>query len=235
MLIESELKPSATVRQVILARETIVPSDLVRGEKALMFPTTMLGLSRTSVAISCESGTTFKQDSNSYSLDFCHSSVVPALEARVAGSAVIANNLAARLDGVRADALYARVLFLFLGVPGIVLALLVTFAVAASGSDRRRREQALLRIRGASLLQVLGLAGTEAAASGLLAIVLGLALAGTTAIAWWHLASLGLAIPWFALAAGVGFVLAMAAFLVPAWRDAKLLTVSAARLDANQQ
>ena len=157
------------------------------------------------------------------------------LEARVAGSAVIANNLAARLDGVRADALYARVLFLFLGVPGIVLALLVTFAVAASGSDRRRREQALLRIRGASLLQVLGLAGTEAAAIGLLAIVLGLALAGTTAIAWWHLASLGLAIPWFALAAGVGFVLAMAAFLVPAWRDAKLLTVSAARLDANQQ
>ncbi len=157
------------------------------------------------------------------------------LEARVAGSAVIANNLAARLDGVRADALYARVLFLFLGVPGIVLALLVTLAVAASGSDRRRREQALLRIRGASLLQVLGLAGTEAAAIGLLAIVLGLALAGTTAIAWLHLADLRLAIPWFALAAGVGFVLAMAAFLVPAWRDAKLLTVSAARVDANQQ
>lgn len=157
------------------------------------------------------------------------------LEARVAGSAVIANNLAARLDGVRADALYARVLFLFLGVPGIVLALLVTLAVAASGSDRRRREQALLRIRGASLSQVLGLAGTEAAAIGLLAIVLGLALAGTTAIAWWHLANLRLAIPWFALAAGVGFVLAMAAFLVPAWRDAKLLTVSAARVDANQR
>ena len=73
------------------------------------------------------------------------------IEVRVAGSAAIANNLAARLDGVRADALYARVLFLFLGAPGVVLALLVTLAVTASGADRRRREQGLLRIRGASV------------------------------------------------------------------------------------
>ena len=47
-------------------------------------------------------------------------------EARVAGSAALTDNLAAQLDAVRADALYARVLFLFLGIPGIVLALLVT-------------------------------------------------------------------------------------------------------------
>lgn len=157
------------------------------------------------------------------------------LEARVAGSAVVANNLAARLDGVRADALYARVLFLFLGVPGVVLALLVTLAVAASGSDRRRREQALLRMRGASLLQVVGFAGIEATAIGMVAVVLGLALAGIAAISWWHLADLRLAIPWFAIAAGAGFVLAIVAFLVPAWRDAKLLTVSAARVDTSQQ
>jgi putative ABC transport system permease protein len=156
-------------------------------------------------------------------------------EARVAGSAVVGNNLAARLDGVRADALYARVLFLFLGVPGVVLAILVTLAVAASGSDRRRREQALLRTRGASLLQVMRLAGAEAAAIGVVATVLGLALAGTTAIAWWHLANLGIALLWFALAAAVGLVLAIAAFVVPAWRDATLSTVSAARIDASQQ
>ena len=156
-------------------------------------------------------------------------------EARVAGSAVVANNLAARLDGVRADALYARVLFLFLGVPGVVLALLVTLAVAASGSDRRRREQALLRTRGASLTQILGLAGTEAAAIGVVATILGLALSGTMAIAWWHLANLRLASPWFALASGVGFVLAIAAFLVPAWRDATLSTVSASRIEGSQQ
>lgn len=156
-------------------------------------------------------------------------------EARVAGSAVVANNLAARLDGVRADALYARVLFLFLGVPGIVLALLVTLAVAASGSDRRRREQALLRMRGASLSHILGLAGTEAAAIGVVAVTLGLVLAASTAGAWWHLANLRLAAPWFMLAAGIGFVLAIVAFLFPAWRDATRSTVSAARIDAGQE
>ncbi len=152
-------------------------------------------------------------------------------EARVAGSAVVANNLAARLDAVRADALYARVLFLFLGVPGVVLALLVTLAVAASGSERRRREQALLRIRGASLLQVLRLASIEAAAIGILGVFAGLILAGIAAVSWWHLANLRLAMPWFTVAGAIGFILGIAAFLIPAWRDATGTTVAAARAE----
>jgi putative ABC transport system permease protein len=155
-------------------------------------------------------------------------------EARVAGSAVVANSLAARLDAVRADALYARVLFLFLGVPGVVLALLVTLAVAASGSERRRREQALLRIRGASLLQVLRLAWIEAAVIGFLAVITGLILAGVTTVAWWHLADYRLAVPWFVLAGVIGFIFGVAAFLVPAWRDATQTTVSAARAELRQ-
>ena len=96
-------------------------------------------------------------------------------EARVAGSAALTDNLAAQLDAVRADALYARVLFLFLGIPGVVLALLVTLAVASSGSERRRREQALLRLRGASRPQVLRLAAIEATAIGGLGVTIGLA------------------------------------------------------------
>src|SRR5262249_40676024 len=48
------------------------------------------------------------------------------LEARLAGSGLLANNLAARLDSVREDALYARVLFLFLGAPGVILSGLLT-------------------------------------------------------------------------------------------------------------
>jgi putative ABC transport system permease protein len=152
-------------------------------------------------------------------------------EARVAGNAAVANNLAARLDGVRADALYARVLFLFLGVPGMVLALLVTLAVAASGSERRRREQALLRIRGASRLQVLRLASIEAAAIGILGAISGLVMAGATALAWWHLADLRLALPWFILAGVIGFLLGIAAFLIPAWQDATGTTVAAARAE----
>lgn len=67
------------------------------------------------------------------------------VELRIAGSGIVADNLAARLDAARADALYARVLFLFLGAPGVVLAMLLTVAVVASGGVRRRRDQALLR------------------------------------------------------------------------------------------
>jgi putative ABC transport system permease protein len=40
------------------------------------------------------------------------------------------------------------VLFLFLGLPGAVLAELLTAAVAAAGGQRRRREYALLSMRG---------------------------------------------------------------------------------------
>jgi len=78
-------------------------------------------------------------------------------EARVAGSAIVGDNLAARLDAVREDALYARVLFLFLGVPGAILAIILTFAVSATGADRRRREHALLRVRGATTSMILRL------------------------------------------------------------------------------
>ena len=52
------------------------------------------------------------------------------------GSAALANNLAARLDGVRDDALYARVLFLFLGAPGVVLAALILSPWSVRSSKR---------------------------------------------------------------------------------------------------
>lgn len=148
---------------------------------------------------------------------------------RLAGSAAIANNLAARLDGVRADALYARVLFLFLGAPGVVLALLVTLAITASGADRRRREQGLLRIRGASVATLVRLAAWEAAVLGGAGVLLGLGLAAVVARLAWQVTDLRLAAPWFALAAALGFALASAAFVVPAWREATRSTVAASR------
>lgn len=151
------------------------------------------------------------------------------VEAHVAGSAAIANNLAARLDGVRADALYARVLFLFLGAPGVVLALLVTLAVTSSGADRRRREQGLLRIRGASVGTLVRLAAWEAAAMGSAGVLLGLAIAALTVRLSWQVTDAALAAPSFALAALLGFALAMAAFVLPAWREATRSTVAASR------
>ncbi|MFX8645103.1 FtsX-like permease family protein, partial [Acinetobacter baumannii] len=52
------------------------------------------------------------------------------------------------------DALFAQILLLFLGLPGVVLALLLTVTMTRSDAERDRREQALLGLRGASIRQI---------------------------------------------------------------------------------
>ncbi|MGH7107319.1 MAG: ABC transporter permease, partial [Acetobacteraceae bacterium] len=152
------------------------------------------------------------------------------LAARTSASVLISDNLAARLAGARADALYARVLFLFLGVPGVVLAVLFTFSVAASGVERRRREQGLLRTRGASIVQVLQAAGAEAGAIGIGGMIAGLILAVLATLAWWRLGALGSATAWIGIGAFIGLLLAACGMLVPAWRDTRSRSVAAARV-----
>src|SRR4029079_5224337 len=44
------------------------------------------------------------------------------LEAQLAGAGLVGDNLGAQLDAARSDALYAQLLFLFLALPGAVLA-----------------------------------------------------------------------------------------------------------------
>ena len=150
-------------------------------------------------------------------------------ESLTAGSAIVGNNLAARLAGARSDALYARVLFLFLGLPGVILAMMLTVAVAASGSRHRIREQALLRIRGASLEQLLSIEMLEAAVAGIGGIVFGLAL--TVAAANFIAPESFMKDPaflfWAFGAAAAGFVLALAAVVFPAWKQARKGTVAA--------
>lgn len=152
------------------------------------------------------------------------------LESRLAGTALLANNLATRLDAVREDALYARILFLFLGTPGAVLAALLTFAVAAAAADTRRRDQALLRLRGASVATITGLAATEAIATGLAGALAGIIIAeiamrtalGQALFSPANLPSIGLAI-------ACGIALALVAILWPAWRNARGQTVAEER------
>ncbi|WCK79834.1 FtsX-like permease family protein [Agrobacterium fabrum] len=151
-------------------------------------------------------------------------------EARVAGTALLANNLAVRLEAVREDALYARLIFLFLGTPGAVLAILLTLAVAGAGRDKRRRDQALLRLRGATVDTVLRLAAAEALVAGVGGAVLGI-LFGALAAHFVLGATLldGTALPLLGTVAGAGVALSLAAILVPAWRDARGSTVAVAR------
>lgn len=84
------------------------------------------------------------------------------VELKTAGAAAIGDNLAAQLSSTREDAYYARILFLFLGLPGALLAAFLALAVVGSGDERRRREAALLRLRGAAAATVRGLAVVDA-------------------------------------------------------------------------
>ncbi len=155
------------------------------------------------------------------------------LEARLAGAGLVGDNLGAQLDAARGDALYAELLFLFLGLPGAVLAALVTSVIGAAGADRRRREQALLRIRGASPRRIVSLAGAEALLVGVLGSGIGLAgavLAGRLAFGSARFGStLGQALAWGAVAALAGLVLAAATIGVPAVRDLRTRSVRGAR------
>jgi putative ABC transport system permease protein len=160
------------------------------------------------------------------------------LEGSLAGAGLVGDNLAAALDAARSDALYAQVLFLVLGLPGALLAGLLTAAVAAAGAGRRRREFGLLRARGATVTTMALVAAAEAAAAAIVGAVLGLgaaALIGRVAFGSSTFgASAGAAAVWAFSAVGVGVVIAVAAVVVPAWRDARRLTVVAARRAAGR-
>jgi putative ABC transport system permease protein len=155
------------------------------------------------------------------------------LDAALAGTAKIGNNLAATLAAARADALYAQVLFLFLGAPGVVLAALLAFAVQRINQTQRRREQALARARGATIRQLLALAGAEAGVIALAGTMVGLGAAagiGSTSfgtVTFGATAASTLTV--IALAAATAVAIAALAVVVPACRDARATTVNAAR------
>ena len=155
------------------------------------------------------------------------------LETRLAGGGLVGDNLSTALDQARSDALYAELLFLFLGLPGAVLAGLVTAAIAASGADRRRRDAALLRTRGASTTQLVRIALAETAFAGGLGVALGLGGALLVGQAAFGTASFGastLSGALWALGAGLaGLLIAAGAIVLPAWRDARALTVAGQR------
>jgi putative ABC transport system permease protein len=133
------------------------------------------------------------------------------LSVRTNGAGIVGDNLGASLDAAREDASYARLLFLFLGTPGAVLAAALTAAVTEAGGARRRREGALLRARGASPSQLLRLVLVEAGVVGLVGGATGLAIASVIgAAASW---------PWDIAAIVAGLAIAGLVCAVPAARD----------------
>jgi putative ABC transport system permease protein len=157
------------------------------------------------------------------------------LEARSAGGAQVGDNLGAALGAARSDAAYARVLFLFLGLPAAILAGLLTAAVVTAGAGQRRRDQALLRARGATRRQLVRMAAAEAAVVGVVGSAVGLAAAALIGLAMFGSpglgASAGSTAAWAAASAMVGLGTAAASVLAPAWRDLHSSTVVGARAD----
>ncbi len=155
------------------------------------------------------------------------------LETKLTGAGLVGDNLGTALDQARKDALYAQLLFLFLGLPGAVLAGMVTASIASAGADRRRRDAALLRTRGASTDQLVRVALAETALAGTLGVALGLGgalLVGQAAFGTASFGASGLAAAlWAGGAALMGLCIAAVSIALPAYRDARGLTVAGQR------
>jgi putative ABC transport system permease protein len=114
-------------------------------------------------------------------------------------------------------------------VPGAIVAALITASIAGLGADRRRREQALLRTRGASTQQLVRVALGETAAAAAVGIALGLG--GALLIGHLSFGAGGFgadtlsSVLWAGGAALAGVLISAASIALPAWRHARSLTV----------
>ncbi len=101
-----------------------------------------------------------------------------ALGRQAGVSFIMADNAAEVLMEGREDSINAKVLFLLLGIPGVLVAAALGLTGASTLVEAHRREEALLRMRGATSGQTAGLATAQAAAAGIVGSVLGLLVAG---------------------------------------------------------
>ncbi|MDE2384854.1 MAG: FtsX-like permease family protein [Alphaproteobacteria bacterium] len=138
------------------------------------------------------------------------------LLAKLAGEGVVTNNLAARLDGVRQDSLFAKVLFLFLGIPGALVALFLTVVLLQAGAERRRLEIGLLQLRGFSNGKILNFSSIEGIMIGILGAVIGLAMAQVISKFWLAVPQSSAGLSWFLLAGAAGLIASVFVASIPA-------------------
>lgn len=137
--------------------------------------------------------------------------------ASVPGGALIGDNLNVSLSAAREDALYARLLVLLLGIPGLALSCVVTALVVSLRNDRQRRDLALMRLRGVTPRRAATLLGLTAVLDGALGAVVG---AGGALLA--NKLALGsgahLSATWLSVGALTGIALALLTELAPVAR-----------------
>ena len=100
------------------------------------------------------------------------------IEGAGAGTITIADDASASLEPVAKDLAWGQVLFIFLALPGVALALALSRFAAESSAEATRRHAALLRARGASHRRLVALFLGLTVLTAVLGAVLG-AVAGT--------------------------------------------------------
>ena len=131
---------------------------------------------------------------------------VQRLLARKAGAkVVVADDAAELLAASRDDATNAKILFLLLGLPGVLVAGALGLAVASTLVEAERREEGLLRLRGADSGSIVRLAAGQAVAAALVGVPIGLVAA--VAAVWLvtgHFAGDGVPIDGVLISLGLG-------------------------------
>jgi len=95
-------------------------------------------------------------------------------EAQFPGEVRVVNNLGDALKKAQSDAIWAKLLFLFLGMPGVALAAYLSKYATDLITGPQRQEISLLRARGATPRQILIAAGVASALIAALGTFLGL-------------------------------------------------------------
>jgi|GEM_PF-527599 len=149
------------------------------------------------------------------------------LERQFPGQIKAVDNLSGAFKSAKADVLSAKILFIFLGLPGVALAAYLAKFAAELFADAQRREISLLRTRGATPLQmtsIVALASVILAIGGAaLGLVFGWLIlwmsAGAQAVAGITPFSAGFDWPTFAGSAGIalaaGLVISFLAVFLP--------------------
>lgn len=144
------------------------------------------------------------------------------LERQFTGEVKVVSNLGSVLARAKSDVLSAKLLFIFLGLPGVALAIFLARYASELYGEAQRREIGLLRARGASTPQVVGIAGISAAILGVAGSALGIGLGalvstlarGSNALADTSTGTFIGVAPWALLA---GLLMAVVSAFVPAW------------------
>jgi len=143
------------------------------------------------------------------------------LERQVSGQVKITDHVSAAVTSAQRDVVSARLLFVFLGLPGILLAAVLAQGAAALAMEAQRRELALLRARGVSPARLVAIVAWTAVLTAGVGSVGGVILGGLGAMAFFGMTSWRQAadlIPTALIALVFGLLLGSAGAFLPARR-----------------